>query len=361
MGLRIMDGTRRDTPKSVLLTRLSAIGDCILTIPLAVEIKRLWPHCTLTWIVDCAAASLLESHPAVDEVIRIPKQWLKSPTEWSSLRQELRAREFDFTFDPQGLSKSATLGWLSGARRRIGFDYSHARELAPLLATRRIRRTARHMVDTYRQLLSPWTPIEMGQGSFDMPVYRDAALQVEELLDSLEWNAWDRHNWVAINPGAGWPTKTWPVQRFGMLARELHREYGRRSIVLWAGEDELLKAKVIEEESRGAAFVAPATDLPQALEVIRRSSLLVTADTGPLHMASAVGTPCVSLHGPTWADESGPYGNRHIAIQSPLLPHPKKVARRGHNVAMQAIELDDVFHACGQLLTKQAISHRLIA
>ena len=113
---------QRFTPSNVLITRLSAIGDCLATLPLAVDVKRLWPECRLTWVVDCAAATLLEQHPAVDEVRRIDKKWMKDSKCWRELRDELRRGQFDLALDPQGLTKSAMLGWLSGARVRVGFD-----------------------------------------------------------------------------------------------------------------------------------------------------------------------------------------------------------------------------------------------
>lgn len=346
-----MERLTRRPPERVLITRLSAIGDCILTIPLAVRVKQLWPKCNLSWVVDCASDSLLEAHPVIDEVIRIERDWLKRPSEWLWLRGELHKRELDLVLDPQGLTKSALLGWLSGAPERVGFDFSHAREIAPFTYTRRIKRTARHMVDSYLELLNPWTEIVSGQGEFQMPHYQAAGQVADALLNSCDLANQD---WCAINPGAGWSTRQWPVTRFGMLAREIYREHGRRSLVFWAGESELLMAKVIEEESQGAAIVAPRTSLAEMLELLRRCSLLVTGDTGPLHMASSIGAPCVSLHGPTWSDESGPYRNRHMAIQSPTPNLTKKLIRKGPNTAMQAIELNEVYRACRQMFDAEA-------
>ncbi|MEZ6133891.1 MAG: glycosyltransferase family 9 protein [Pirellulaceae bacterium] len=352
MQLRIHGRRVGTAPRHVLITRLSAIGDCILTIPVAVEAKRLWPNCRLTWAVDCAAEQLLQDHPCIDEVLRIEKGWIKRPSGWGDLRRELRSRDFDVVLDPQGLTKSAALGWLSGAPTRVGFDFSHARELAPLFANRRVHREQRHMVDTYLQVLSPWVNCLAGSGEFALPVYREAAESVEQMLREL--NLTSSSNWVGMNPGAGWTTRQWPVERFGQLARAIFEQHGRRSLVFWAGQDERLMANVIAEESNGAASLAPATSLRELVELIRRTSLLVTGDTGPLHMASAVGTPAVSLHGPTWADESGPYGNHHVAVQSrtPLLS--KKLVRHGPNLAMQAIELDEVVRACNRLFSASA-------
>jgi lipopolysaccharide heptosyltransferase I len=330
-------------PRNVLITRLSAIGDCIATIPLAVRAKQLWPNCKLSWIVDCAASQLLEAHTAIDEIIRIERHWLKRPAEWPALRRELKVRQFDCVLDPQGLTKSALIGWLSGAKVRVGLDYSHGREIGPLLATRRVRRQSRHVVDTYLRLLSPWCETPPGEGEYAMPIYGPAAKVADRILADL---GWQNSQWVALNPGAGWTTRVWPVQRFGMLAREILRETGRRSLVTWGNESERLLAGVIEEVSQGAALPAPRTSLTEMFELLRRASLIVTVDTSALHMASALSQACVSLHGPTWSDETGPYNTRHISIQSPQPPLSKRAIRHGPNTSMQAIELNEVLHGC---------------
>lgn len=360
------DSTKRDgrhrtraastsPPRNILLTRLSAIGDCILTMPLAVDIKRLWPDSKLTWVVDCAAESLVRQHESVDEVVRIEKRWLRNPSNWPSMRAELTRREFDLVIDPQGLTKSAALGWLSGAKDRVGFGYSHAREVAPWLVNRRVRRSARHMVDTYRELLSPWSNVTPGHGEFAYPTFDEAAKTSNQILEHLGLGVSHHERFALLNPGAGWETKVWPVQRFASLARELFQQHGIKSVVSWAGPKEKLMASAISENARGAAVELPDTDLMQLSEIIRSAAVLVTGDTSALHIASAVDTPCVALHGVTWADECGPYGNRHVAIQSPLAPGRGKPVRRGANTAMQAIEVDDATQACAQLLNQQTI------
>lgn len=358
MKLRLFDHAARSAPRRVLLTRLSAIGDCILTLPLAVRVKQLWPDCQLTWLVDCAAASLLEEHPAVDEVLRIEKRWLAAPRRWSALGRELQSRQFDLSLDPQGLTKSSLLGWLSRAKIRVGFDYSHARELAPLLATHRRSRTARHMVDSYLQLLDGWCETPLGSGEFQMPVYPQAAQRVEQLLGELQLDArsgrpvgHSNTGWVAINVGAGWPSKLWPPERFGWIAAQLWQRYQFRSLVLWAGDSEQALAEQVAAHAEGAARVAPATDLRELVEIIRRCDMLISGDTAALQLASAVSAPCVGLFGPTWADECGPYGNRHIAIQSTVLPDHRRGIRRSSSSSMHAIEISEVLRACNQLMT----------
>ncbi len=333
-------------PKRVLICRLSAIGDCVHTIPLAVKVKELWPECKLTWVVDCVASQLLQSHEAIDEVIKIERHWVKNTRLWKSLRKELQERRFDLALDPQGLIKSGMLAWLSGAATRVGFDYSHGRELAPMLVNRRVSRTARHMVDTYLELLSPWQATAPGQAEFRMPVYA-AAENVPSILaaSGLE----PQEDFVCITPGAGWATKLWPVERFAAVANYIRMQHGLRTLVLWAGDSEHAMAEGIAARSGKSAVVAPKTSLTDLAEISRLTKLFLASDTGPLHIAAAMGAPCIGLFGPTWGDEAGPYGAANVSLQSPKLPGPRSM-RKGDNSAMQAIEVDEVYLACSQVL-----------
>ena len=337
-------------PKHVLITRLSAIGDCILTLPLAVSVKQLWPQCKVTWAVQCSAASLLSEHGAVDQVLKIDKKWLRSVSGLLQLRNMVRRQQFDLVLDPQGLTKSAMVGWLSGCPRRIGFDRSQAREISPWMYSLRVRRRSAHMADVYRELLSPFQECGPGKAEFEMPIYRDAAVIAERICNESRLVA----PWASINVGAGWPSKMWPVQHYSKLARELFQRTGLSSLVLWAGESEREIATEIVSENRNCCVLAPPTNLQVLAELLRCSTMYVGADTGPMHLAAAVRTPCVALFGPTRAEECGPYGSGHIAIQSPLVPPRKSSMRNTDNSSMRAISVDDVAEACMKILERAA-------
>jgi heptosyltransferase I len=345
-------------PKRILICRLSAIGDCVHTIPLAVKAKEIWPNCKLTWIVDCVAAQLLQAHPAIDEVIKIERHWVKNLRLWKTMRRELRARKFDLTLDPQGLIKSSMLAWLSGAKTRVGFDYSHGRELAPILANQRVTRTQRHMVDTYLELLSPWSPTETGRAEFQMPVYA-AAEGVPALLSAAGLDA--NEPFACMTPGAGWASKLWPVDRFAAVAGYLGMSHGLRSLILWAGDSEKKLADEIATLSKGAALVAPRTSLTELAEIARRAKFFLASDTGPLHIAAAVGVPCVGLFGSTCGDVSGPYGSRSVVVQSPKCPGPRSRMRSNDHSAMEAIEVDEVCATCSRVLNSASLASRFAA
>jgi len=348
LGQHRMFSIKRNSiaPKRVLICRLSAIGDCVHTIPLAVKVKELWPDCKLTWIVDCVASQLLQPHEAIDEVIKIERHWVKNTRLWKSLRQQLQQRRFDLALDPQGLIKSGMLAWLSGATTRVGFDYSHGRELAPMLVNRRVRRTAKHMVDTYLELLGPWQSTAAGRANFRMPVYA-AAENVPSILQASGLAA--QESFVCITPGAGWATKLWPVERFAAVANYIRTQHNLRTLVLWAGDSERAMAEDIAARSAGSAVVAPKTSLTELAEIARLTKLFLASDTGPLHIAAAIGAPCIGLFGPTWGDEAGPYGAANLSLQSPKLPGPRSM-RKGDNSAMLAIEVDEVCRACSRIL-----------
>ncbi|MDP6058295.1 MAG: glycosyltransferase family 9 protein, partial [Pirellulaceae bacterium] len=142
-----------NTAPRILICRLSAVGDCILTTPMLCALREQFPKAFLAWAVEPAAAPLLENHPALDRLIVVDKRWLKSWQKIRFVRKELRALKFDVAIDPQSLSKSAMLAWLSGAKQRIGFQTPRGKELSLWLNNHFIKQSARHLVDCQLELL----------------------------------------------------------------------------------------------------------------------------------------------------------------------------------------------------------------
>ncbi len=186
-----------------LITRLSAVGDCMVTLPLAVAIKDHWPASRLTWVVDCGASQLLETHPAIDRLIRVRKGFLKRPRELARLVSQLRSTPIDFSIDPQGLFKSAVLGWLAGARCRIGFNSDQSREFAWRFYHDAVEPTAAHLVERQLELLEPL-------GVFDSKI-RFGWIESDSIANYAQQTLRDRDleegSFAIINPGAGWESK----------------------------------------------------------------------------------------------------------------------------------------------------------
>ena len=153
--------------------------------------------------------------------------------------------------------------------------------------------------------------------------------------------------------GAGWASRRWPIDRYAELARYLGERYHLRSVVAWAGSEERQWADQVIVSAGGFAHMAPPTSLSELARLCRRATFFVGNDTGPMHLAVALGTPCVSLHGPTNALRNGPYGDDHIALQRVLLTGGSRERRGADNSSMQAISLAEVCAACDTLITPQ--------
>jgi lipopolysaccharide heptosyltransferase I len=338
----------------ILITRLSAIGDCIHCMPLVGVLRRRFPKAYLAWVTQSAPATLLDGYPGLDEVIVVRRDWLKSLSEFRRLRRIFKSRRFDVSIDPQGLTKSALLGWLSGARLRIGFDPPQGRELSVWLNNCRFVPQADHVVHRYLELLQPLVGTTDTQVQFELPE-REQAI-ITEFLQSV-----DPVPFAVLNPGAGWNSKLWLPERFGSVARHLGRTHRLISVVVWAGDSERRWAAQIVAAAEGYARLAPETNLPELAQILRRASLCVAADTGPLHLAAAVGTPCVGLYGSTEPRVCGPFGPQHVCVQAYLQPNVGRRWRDAQNDAMQAIAVPMVTQACDRVLARRPLAANPLA
>jgi lipopolysaccharide heptosyltransferase I len=334
------------TPRSIVVIKLSAIGDVLHGVPVAVALKRAFPDARIGWAVEGRAADVLAGHPAIDHLFRLPRKWLTSPSSVLSLRRQLRAFAPDVTIDLQGLLKSGVATWLSAAPMRIGFAKPASREHAWLTYTNRVRPVATHVVDRNCDLLVPFG-IRESRPAFDMPRWPVSRERVRQWLGGLGLAEAP----VLINPGAGWKSKLWAADRFAAVARGLHHR-GLRSLVVWGGAAERAAAERIVAESHGAAVLAPDTSLQDLGEVCRKARLMISSDTGPLHLAAAVGTPCVGLFGPVPATRNGPYGRQHVCVEPPADARPAWDDRKTDRVSMAAIEVDRVVAAAESLLAR---------
>jgi lipopolysaccharide heptosyltransferase I len=330
-----------------LIVRLSAVGDCIVSMPIACALKRHDPQAFIAWVVEPLAAKLLRGHPCIDELIVVPRGWWKSPRELKQLRTKLRSLEIDTAIDVQSLTKSALVAWLSGAKRRIGLCRPWGRELSLVMNNVRVQPTSTHVVDAFLEMLRP-LGIDAPQVEFRIPEDPAAAAKVAALIDREH----AARPLAIINPGAGWASKQWPLDRYAQVAAYLGRRHGVRSIVVWHGDTERSWAEQIVAGSLGEAVHAPPTNLVELGALARRSVLFVGSDTGPLHLAAAVGTSCVGLYGTSHSERTGPYGPNHVRLQAWYQDGTSRQRRSAANTAMQAITVEDVCRACDQVLTR---------
>jgi len=325
----------------ILLSRLSALGDCIHALPMLAALRRKFPLAFVGWVVESGTAPLLEGHPYIDKLIVVKRGWTKNPWAMWNLRCELLSLKFDVALDPQSLTKSALAAWLSGAPRRIGFSGSYGREFSTWLNNEYVEPIHCHMVDRGLELLRP-LGIEETEAHFYLPEDGAAAAKMDDFLAAAKIHT----PYAVLNPGAGWKSKLWPTANYGRVAQLLGEVRRIPSLVVWAGDQELALAKEIVAMSGGHATLAPSTSLLELAAVIRRAQLFVGSDTGPMHLAVAVGTPCVALFGPTRAEECGPHGPQHVALQVYFHSGTCRERRSAENDAMAAISPEMTFEGC---------------
>ncbi len=335
-----------DRPPRILIVRLTALGDVIHGLPVACALRAAFPQATIGWVVEGRNAELLNGHPALDHVIAAPRRWLKSPRAILDLRRRLREHQFDVTVDLQCLTKSAIAAWLSGARRRIGKAGVHGRELSRWFHNELAAVGGTHVIDHYLELLAP-LGIKHPEVRFALPERLAEARMIDGFLRSQ--NLLRRH-FAVLNPGAGWPSKIWPAERYGEVAARLKATHGLASVAVWGGADERPLAEAIVSASHGCAVLAPPTSVMELAALCRRAALFVGSDTGPMHLAVAVGTPTISLHGPSVAEWCGAYGPRNIRLQAQYEAGPANYRRQADDAAMRAIGVDMVAAACDELL-----------
>jgi heptosyltransferase I len=336
------------TPR-FLITRLSAIGDCMETLPLVMAIKDHWPESHVTWIVDCGVDALLKNHPAVDQVIRIHKGILTRPRELYRLRSQLRALKIDFSIDPQGLLKSAVLGWLAGATDRIGFAAGQAREQAWRFYHEAITPQSTHLVDRQLELLAPLGIFEPTV-RFGWSEPKLVSMEVTTLLQSLKLVS---NGYTVINPGASWASKRWSNDRYIEVAKKIFEATGLPGLIVWGNADERLLAQSIAEAAPHAACLAPDTSLVALAGILQRSRMYIGSDTGPMHIAAAVGTPCVAMFGTTRAEYCGPYGEHHRVLQKRYDEGSSTYRRSTTNAAMLEISVESVLEQCLHVAASQ--------
>jgi heptosyltransferase-1 len=293
----------------LLIVRLGAMGDIIHALPAAAALRERFPDARLDWVVDARHREILDLVPLVSTRI-VWRAWAGGWREVARVVADLRAADYDAAFDFQGLLKSAVLARASGARRVIGFASEHLRERTarPFYSETVAPPAGGHVIRKNLALLCA-VGLECPQVRFPLDVRESRAAADLRRILGLEGGA----AYGLINPGAAWPNKRWPPERFGVVAAALRERHGLPSAVLWGPGEEALAREVVAA-SRGAAHVAPPTAIADLVAVIAGASLLVSGDTGPLHVATAVGTPLVGIYGPTDAARNGPWSEADVSV-----------------------------------------------
>ncbi|HYP09340.1 MAG TPA: glycosyltransferase family 9 protein [Bryobacteraceae bacterium] len=303
----------------ILVVRLGAMGDIIHTLPAVASVKQSFPHCHLAWAVEERWAPLLEGNPFVDEIILIGRRTLSGML---ALRRRLRAARFDAAIDFQGLLKSAITASLGRPERIFGLHRSQAREsLAALFYSAATKTTAAHVVDRNIELAASAGATAIAR-TFFVPTGRP-----EGTLPAGDF--------VLANPLAGWGSKQWPLEHYLQLAARL---------------DLPLVLNVPRPVEAPGAHVH-VSGIPGLIDATRRAVAVVGVDSGPLHLAAALGKPGVAIFGPTDPSRNGPYGSSMAVLRS---ANASTTYKRHSEIAasMSSIGPDQVLSALANALSK---------
>ena len=298
-----------------LIVRLGALGDVVHAIPVAAALRRAFPSARIDWLVSAKHREILDLVPVIDRRLVINDRGHASGgTSLLAAIGELRRSRYDVAIDLQGLIKSAVLARASGAPRVIGFSSRYARERAARVFYTEAHdpgrgglfdhRETRHVVDINLGVLNR---LGITAPSREFPIEdidTDAARTVREQAGG---------RYALLNPGAAWPNKRWPPARLAAIACALRARHGLMSVVLWGPGEDVLAAEVVAG-SGGAAILSPKTSIADLVALARRAALMVSGDTGPTHIAAALGTPIVGIYGPTRPARNGPMSPRDITV-----------------------------------------------
>jgi len=347
----------------LLVVRLGAMGDILHALPAVTALRQAHPGWVIDWVVEPRWRALLAAdEPAPRSVAPCPnpgrpivdnlhfaatKDWRKAPFtrrtlhEIQALRQSLKQGDYDTVIDLQGAVRSAVVGRLAGCQRLIG--EAHPREQAATwLYTERIETEGAHVIEQDVELVAAIAGDELKPVSSLLPVDAAAEDWADEILPRDGLRA------ALINPGAGWGAKRWPAERYAAVARGL-MERGMKVLVN-AGPGEESLAEQVVEAANGATGLS--CTLEQLIALTRRVSLAIAGDTGPLHLACALGRPVVGIYGPTDPARNGPYGTRFRVLRSPgsVRDHTRNEAPEA---GLLTITPNAVLRAADELLTEE--------
>lgn len=345
------------TVRRILLIKPSALGDVIHTLPLLKALRKHFPEARISWVIKEDLRNLLEGNPYLERTFPFDGRVWKNPTStrrivqnFSRLIREIQRERFDLALDLQGLFRSGLIAYLSGAACRAGF--ARARELSPIFYNLKVPgpQMELHAIDRYQRFLSH---LGIEATEIDFPIaFTDADRGHARSLLKAGAHGKRIRRWVFLNPGATWESKRWPTERFARLGDELQKRYDVR-VALIGGPGDIPLAEEIESRMASAPLVlAGKTTLRQLAALFREGTLLITNDSGPMHMAVAMGTPVLALFGPTSPNRTGPYGKGHRVLQRKELscvPCFKKRCPEGGE-CLRDIETEEVLEAAGAFL-----------
>jgi lipopolysaccharide heptosyltransferase I len=334
-------------PARILIIKPSALGDVVHALPVLNLVRRRWPAAQVSWLVSNSCAGLLQGHPQLDEVIQFDRKlfgnsWRNPAAAWqmSRFNRSLARRKFDLVIDLQGLFRSGWMTWRTGAAIRVGS--TAAREFGGIFCT--------HLapVDPAQQATERYLAVAefLGLGrepvEFIFAISDDDRRSVDELLPAQK-------PYAVLLPATNWQTKRWPVERFAALIEPIRRRFGLESVIA-GGAD----AAVLAAAMPGGINLAGRTNLRQLVALLERADLVIGNDTGPMHIAAALGRPLVTMYGPTSPFVTGPYGRLDAVVRLDIACSPCFSRTCSHQSCLRWLGIEPVLELAERQLNARA-------
>ncbi|MBI3650931.1 MAG: glycosyltransferase family 9 protein [Acidobacteria bacterium] len=362
----------------ILIVKLSAIGDVVHTLPAVAFLKRSLPDAHISWAVERRAAALLQGSPVIDNLLEIDTRALRKNIFRSTTLEALRAQlgnlsgkdqgnGFDVAIDFQGLVKSGVVMRAANAPRRIGFASDELREkFSRIFLTEQVSTSSHHhvieknlalaraVINSSATQKSEAKSVEAKPPSlsaYEFPITVSSA--DEQYIEEAVSQRYEK--FAILNPGGGWATKLWSVERFAAIADWLWQEMRFTSLVTFGPGEEKLAQAVQSNSRHNTALPIPAT-LKQFVALARRAKLFVGGDTGPLHIAAACGTPVVGLYGPTAPARNGPFDTSDITVGRDLWCRTNCHKRKCWHWECMEISVEEVTQAIAERLGEKPIA-----
>lgn len=335
-----------DSGERYLVVRLTALGDILHTLPAVAALRAAHPEARIDWVVERKWAPVLQGSPAISEVIPFERQSVSGAIDCV---QTLRRNHYTCAIDFQGLYKSSVIALFSGAPRRIGFQRRWAREGgAALLYSQRITPVGKHVAELNYSLAEAAGARRPAAPQYPLRVPEAGAASVRARLTGLGVG-----EYIVVGPAGSWGAKCWPAERYGEFCREFEKRNDLRVVVIHGPGEE----SIAEQVCRSAAPARPAviaTTLEELMGLLAHARCMVAADSGPLHLAAALGAPVVGLYGPTDPVRNGPFVPGAMIVSEATPDEISYKRRTSFSPAMLRISVEKVLGAVDSCLRASA-------
>lgn len=328
-----------------LLVRLGSLGDIIHALPSAGALRDTFPEARIDWVIEGKWLRLLKGNRDLTNVISLDRGRRGG---LAAAVKQLRSAGYTCAIDFQALYKSALLAFASRAQRRIGFKSSYAREgLAAALYTDRLNPRGPHKVD-HNLTLAERAGAQAGRARFPITIDPEDEDRVTQELAGQ-----DIKEFFVLNPSGGWLSKCWPAARYGELHRKVLERFGWRGVITFGPGEENLARQTIFAAGNHPPVAIP-LGIGPLMALLRRAKFIVSADTGPLHLASALNTPVIGLYGPTDPSRNGPYSSSDVVVRNPHASVTTYRREASYSAAMLSITVDQVLCAIERRLRQRS-------